>query len=1137
MNKTFVCALLSIGLACGTPNAVRADGPLPGYYQDPGINPNRATVNHNVDEHIDPFTGMLQLHHTDAVLPGNGGFDLIMQRSFNSPTSTYGFASDTTSYNKTPNVGVGWSLFIGGRLYAGTACTGSDRQMVFETPDGGRQALMSTGLGDFLSTTRWRAVCGGGGVQVYAPNGTRYDMFQIIAEAIPNTIQGASFWYPTHIEDRNGNYANFSYGTQGAYTLLNSITTSDGRTISFSYVAAGTLYLLDHVTTAQGSWYYDYEIAFNNISGQGVAYLLRQVRPPAGAYWQYFYNACPSAGAGSCSISQMNYPEGGSINYTYALVNFNDGPYNASVVTSKTANHAIGIQGPPTDYTTQFTYAPGSAGVEDVTTVTNVLGSITYNHIGFATAGSGSAWKIGLLSSRTMKTPNGTTLQSETFAWDKQQISPFPMNRGYGVLDPVTNAPVLTQHVISRNGSSYTTSYSNFDTYGNAQTVSETGEKSHTTTRAFYVDTTKWILNTPANESTTGIGAITRQFDANSNLLNETRYGTPTVWTYSSTDGSILSRTDANGHGTLFSGYSNGIPQVEQRPEAVTINRTVDAAGNVASQSDGAGHVYAYTYDGLRRPTGKTPPIGAPTTTVWTGSALRQSTRGAYVESLLADGVANPYMLTRAGIRSAFGHDVLSNRTVESLPGDVYDQPDGTVKVAGTVYTRDILGRPTKIANSDGTFRTLTYVGNLVSEENERNLTTTYRYAAFGDPDRKFLVGIDLPTRNNMTIGRDDLGNITSVTQGSVTRTYHYNASFFLTSIDDPETGTTTFGRDAVGNMTSRTVNGRTTAFAYDGLNRLTTITYPAGTPTTITYLGNGRTASVSNGAAARTYAYDANANLTSETLTVGAQTFTVGYTYNGNDALATMTYPRTNEVITYNPDSLGRPTSASPFIAGASYSDSGNPQQMVYASGVTMNFQENARQWPSNLAAGKGGTAPDFLGKSYFYDATGNVSGIIDAVDPSQSLAMSYDRINQLASVNGPWGSSAVSYDPVGNITSYAVGQQTGNYLYSSNRLASMNTQQFIYDGYGNVTSDGQHAFLYDDASNLICVDCGGANEIDYAYDGNNRRVSRTKAGVTTYYVHAANGDLLLEYTPSTGATLEHIYLRGKRIATKRLP
>jgi YD repeat-containing protein len=117
-------------------------------------------------------------------------------------------------------------------------------------------------------------------------------------------------------------------------------------------------------------------------------------------------------------------------------------------------------------------------------------------------------------------------------------------------------------------------------------------------------------------------------------------------------------------------------------------------------------------------------------------------------------------------------------------------------------------------------------------------------------------------------------------------------------------------------------------------------------------------------------------------------------------------------------------------------------------------------------------------------------------------------------------------------------VNTSTRNYTYdASNKLSAVTGGTFTYDGYGNVTSDAGHSYRYDDASNLVCVDCGTGSEIAYAYDGNNRRVSRTKGGATTYYVHAANGDLLLEYTPSTNVTLEHIYLNGKRIATKRLP
>jgi len=150
----------------------------------------------------------------------------------------------------------------------------------------------------------------------------------------------------------------------------------------------------------------------------------------------------------------------------------------------------------------------------------------------------------------------------------------------------------------------------------------------------------------------------------------------------------------------------------------------------------------------------------------------------------------------------------------------------------------------------------------------------------------------------------------------------------------------------------------------------------------------------------------------------------------------------------------------------------------------------------------------------------------------------MNYDKNDQLIAVFGPWGNAAtMTYDPVGNLQTY-MGSEARAYTYDgTNKLSSVGSSAFSYDTYGNVTSDGSHTYQYDDASNLICADCGTGSEIDYAYDGNNRRVSRTKGGVTTYFVHASNGDLILEYTPSTNVTLEHIYLHGKRVATKKLP
>jgi hypothetical protein len=59
-------------------------GKLADFYKEPGRQPNRDYVNQQFGEHIDPFTGALQLHYRDIHIRGNGGFDLNISRSYNS---------------------------------------------------------------------------------------------------------------------------------------------------------------------------------------------------------------------------------------------------------------------------------------------------------------------------------------------------------------------------------------------------------------------------------------------------------------------------------------------------------------------------------------------------------------------------------------------------------------------------------------------------------------------------------------------------------------------------------------------------------------------------------------------------------------------------------------------------------------------------------------------------------------------------------------------------------------------------------------------------------------------------------------------------------------------------------------------
>lgn len=57
---------------------------IPDFYREPGLQVSRNFVSQSNNESIDPFTGALQHHYVDLHIPGNGGLDLNVIRSYNS---------------------------------------------------------------------------------------------------------------------------------------------------------------------------------------------------------------------------------------------------------------------------------------------------------------------------------------------------------------------------------------------------------------------------------------------------------------------------------------------------------------------------------------------------------------------------------------------------------------------------------------------------------------------------------------------------------------------------------------------------------------------------------------------------------------------------------------------------------------------------------------------------------------------------------------------------------------------------------------------------------------------------------------------------------------------------------------------
>lgn len=1117
-------------------SATSAQEVIPDFLKDPGLSPNKSYVNQRFNEFIDPFNGALQLHYVDVFYPGNGGFDLKVTRSYNS--------TSVDSLNPTRgrfDAGIGWTVHFGRVLRMGESspCRNANTQSmrdnpVLEMPDGGRQIMAATGSTAplFMTPQRWKVDCTASGYSVYSPDGVRYDMTHMVNVGAGTTDIYA--WYATKITDRNGNIATITYaGT--ANPELRRVTTSDGRQIDFTYLNAGTLNRrINTISTPEKTYTYGYELVPNTSN----TYYLTSVTRPDGLSWEYSYNGFTNDVAGGYLINQVKYPQGGTINYAYDFLKDYDPALPNSwltVVVEKTQS---------TGGRWMFSYTPGDIGGLDTTIVNGPEGVTTYKHAGPNYASAGTVWTVGLLMSKAIAaTANGSPISTETYTWSKLKISSESYSRPgrfstTRVDTGETNQPILTKRVIAVSGASYSTTYSNFDAYGNARTVVEAGTNggSRTTTLSHYVNTSKWIINQTQNESFTG-SSIAREFDTNGNLTKYTQDGVVTSYTYHPS-GDVATKVMPRALTYTYQNYSRGIPLSETHPESVTITRTVSDAGNVLTERNGDGFTTTYTYDGLDRPRSVKPPIGN-TTTITYAATSRTATRGSLSEVTTYNGFGDVVRVALGGITTNYTVDALGRRTFQSNPG----------VTVGTSYLYDALGRVTRVTNPDNTTQIITYGAGTKAVRDERSKTTTYGYRAYGDPNQQFLMSITAPvSAANVTITRNSKDLVTSVAQGGVTRNYGYNANYYLTSITHPETGTTTYGRDAAGNMTSRKVaTSGTTTYTYDNLNRLKSVTYPTTSTPNVAFDYNKRSlmTSATSTTGTRSYTYNSNGGLLSEALALDALTFNVGYEYNANDQLTAVTYPRSSNKVTYTLDVLGRPTAISGYATAVTYWPSGQVRRITYANGTYTEYEQNSRLWPSRLLVGKSGGAA-YLNSTMTYDGAGNVTGVSDSVDAQFSRTNGYDDINRLTSSNAAlWGTATWTYDGTGNITreAYPDASRTKTYTYSNNRLNTMNwgglTATFVYDVYGNMRgSTVATTATYDDVPNLRCVSCTATQGVAFTYDAKNFRSSVRKGAITTYEMYGNNGNLLSEFTPSQANQLvEYIYLGNRRIAQRVTP
>ena len=436
----------------------------------------------------------------------------------------------------------------------------------------------------------------------------------------------------------------------------------------------------------------------------------------------------------------------------------------------------------------------------------------------------------------------------------------------------------------------------------------------------------------------------------------------------------------------------------------------------------------------------------------------------------------------------------------------------------------------------------------------------------------------------------DALGNLTQVQQQGFSstcdancrvRSFQYNSLSQLTSATNPESGTITYTYDANGNLLQKNSpapnqTGSTTqtiSYCYDALSRVTGKAYSAQTCTNgllpsgtaaVSYTydqgtnGVGRLTSLTDQAGSGTYTYDVMGRIASEQRTIAGVSKSMGYTYNRDGSVNTVTYP-SSAVLAYTPSAAGRMLSVADngngvnYVISATYAPPGDLTGFVSGNsgsfaGITNSFSYNQRLQPINMSAFSPSQTVFSLGYDFHLGNgdNGNVWAITNNRDQARSQTFAYDQLNRLTSAqnagtdctqstaNGKtkfWGNS-YGYDAWGNLLSKSVTKCSAENL-SVTATANNQLSGYSYDAAGNMTYDATANLNYSyDQENRIT----GAAGYTYTYDDDGNRVEKSNGSTGTLYWYMTPG-IVAESDLAGNLQSEYVFFDGARVARKDFP
>jgi YD repeat-containing protein len=1143
-----VCLASPLLYLCATSPMVLARQQLPPdpVFSASGLMKDRDYFSDIDFEHIDTLNGNLVMTFTDLLLPGQAGMDLRFQRTFNSnvgdnrtPEWRFGIAGVpmTIEYPDGPTIDAAFFPTI-------VMADGARHPMRFATPS----HVTST---YWVTAEFWRYNTSGYVLEL--PNGYR----------LTYERHGAGVYGPAFLKEMRDPFGNGVLiwwdpdNMSRIKTVIQGFTQDDYRAVELEYANA-TVTFPNKMKFDSKEWNY------TPLTGGYEA------QSPAGTKWRY------SLELEGIWAKQMTVttPSGGQIEYEFGIHVFSRDTWldpgsglpvetNVPVVLKR---HVLGNPDRGlADATWNYAY---DTPAPQWTRVVYPDGRRTeYRYGASGTSGRdgyyppfGSEWG---LAERKLFDPAGTV----PIEHEARYYTSLPVGLGLSNDFVVGHAGALEIRDLDRSAhifrikNKYAVNEHPYAWFHHPKQVEQGDRIIDYTYKTTYCGTC-WIKGQVATE-TISRGSeqfvISRAYNDDTGFMqSETRFGVTTTFE-PDTYGNLGHQKDSHDHNTDFA-YEWGRVK-NTTTETYTIERVIRLDGTVASEKR-RGLTTSFSHDPIGRLTQVTPPAGGGHSTITTydpAGTFAKVERGSGSTSRFTtyslDGFGRVTSTINAeNVKTLRQYDTYGRLTFESLP---YVGSPG--QPPGTSFEYDGLDRLKKKIHTDGHETTYAYSNGVDVTIVEQNAPETARQSVqdwfpFGDPSDAWLLGLTDAEGKNWAYTYNALGQLTQVTQPSdptTTRTWQYKVAggvrFDLVASEvHPENGTTTYTYDGDRLATKVTARG-TLTFEYDSNDRVTKIKAPNDGSTNtvvIDYDDSDNRTKLENGFVKSSFNYDAANRLEKRTdhVLISGNEWLQKETlldYDDWDNLTYIKYPSNREV-TYRYDRADRVTrtpentQVPAFAEVTEYHPSGGIRKLRMGNDIEETFDyDSNRYWLEGISTGPGGP----VNVAYDYQPVGNIRQVTDANSSAFNQTLTYDKVDRLTGVAG-FGQTSYMYDELGNRK--AAAGRTYSYLTNPKRLSvaagGPDSGTYYFDDAGFMTQDSVGSSYTPTPFDMIGTATVSGVQTVYAYDGDNTRKKRSRAGKDEYFFHGAGNQLLSEWENTASGIRwrrDYIYLGSRLVAS----